>query len=102
MSIDLEKAVSDFDRDRRELYDALLVKLVEARRKPEAADFAALVRGVQSALGRSDLQMSQLFKVSRPTVNRWARGVSRPHPLLRQAAFDTLIGEIKDALKVSR
>ena len=102
MSIDIEKAVVEFDRDRLSIYEALLGELLNARRETESADFAGLFRRVQSVLGRSDLHMSRLFKVSRPTVNRWNRGVTKPHPLLRQAVFDTLLAEVKDALKQTR
>lgn len=32
-----------------------------------------------------DLEMAKLLKVSRPTISRWVRGISTPHPLMRKA-----------------
>ena len=102
MSVDIDQAVADFDRDRLSIYESLLSELLTARRDSEATDFCGLFKRAQTVLGRSDLHMSHLFKVSRPTINRWSRGVTQPHPLLRQAVFDTLLVEVRDALKQTR
>lgn len=102
MSLDIDRAVAEFDRDRFSIYETLLSELLVARRESDSADFSGLFKRVQTALGRSDLHMSRLFKVSRPTVNRWSRGVTQPHPLLRQAVFEALLAEVRDALKQTR
>lgn len=102
MTIQLGDAVADFNRNRHQIFEAVLEALVAARHDVTSADFANLLNTAQSALGLTELEMSHLFKVSRPTVNRWTRGVTAPHPLLRKAVFDSLISKLKGALKLSR
>jgi hypothetical protein len=53
-------------------------------------DFPGLIKLAQKLLKLDDLEMSRLLKVSRPTIGRWVRGVSAPHPLARKAIFDVL------------
>ncbi len=53
-------------------------------------EFAEVVRAAQQRMGRDDLDMSRLLKVSRPTIERWLGGVSEPHPLGQAVIFATL------------
>lgn len=97
-----DEAVEEFDRRRQEMCAALIEELMAAGASAETADFGRVFRHAQRVLGKTDLQMSLLFKISRPTVGRWARGVTAPHPLLRSAVFDALLLEAKRALKGQR
>jgi hypothetical protein len=97
-----DQEVEAFDRKRHEIFGALVQELASASSDPEAAEFGRVFHHAQSVLGKTDLQMSLLFKVSRPTVGRWARSVTAPHPMLRKAVFDVLLGEAKQALKALR
>ena len=92
-------AVEEFDRQRQTMLADLIEELVKAGAHPEKADFGRAFNHARRVLGKTDLEMSVLFKISRPTVGRWARGVTSPHPILRKAVFDALIVEAKRALK---
>jgi hypothetical protein len=94
-----DRAVQDFDRQRHAVFEGLARELQQASADPAAAEFGKVLSHAQKVLGKSDLQISQLFKVSRPTVNRWTRGVTAPHPMLRKAIFDSLLGELRQAIK---
>lgn len=102
VSGNLDDAVADFSRSRNTIYEAILMDLVAARRNVESADFAKVLKRAQSGLNLTDLELSRMFKVSRPTVNRWIRGVTAPHPLLRASIFDALLERAKSQLKKSR
>lgn len=97
-----DRDVDDFERRRHEMLAALVEELGNAALDPEQAEFSRILRHAQKLLGRTDLEMSLLFKVSRPTIGRWTRGVTAPHPMLRRAAFDSLLVEAKRAVKGSR
>jgi hypothetical protein len=62
-------------------------------------DFGQLFGLAQDILRLDDLKMSRLLKVSRPTIGRWARGVSTPHPLAREAIIAALVREARDQSK---
>jgi hypothetical protein len=94
-----DREVDDFERRRHEMLATLIEELGTAALEPETADFGRMIRHAQKLLLKSDLQMSQLFKVSRPTIGRWKRDVTAPHPMLRRAAYDSLLLEAKRALR---
>jgi hypothetical protein len=77
----------------------LIEELGNAALDPERAEFGRIVRHSQKLLGKDDMEMSLIFKVSRPTIGRWVRGVTAPHPMLRRAVFDSLLVEAKHALR---
>jgi len=94
-----DREVQAFDLQRHAVFEGLARELQQSSASPATADFGRVLNHAQKILGKSDLQMSQLFKVSRPTINRWTRGVNAPHPLLRKAVFDALLIEVRQALK---
>ncbi len=96
---DFDTAVDDFARRHQEVLATLIEELGNAALDPEQAEFGRIVGHAQKLLGKDDKEMSLLFKVSRPTINRWMRGVTAPHPMLRRAVFDTLLVEAKHALR---
>lgn len=97
-----DRDVDEFERQRQAILAKLIEELGTAILDPEAAEFSRIFRHAQKVLGKSDLDMSMLFKVSRPTIGRWVRGVTAPHPMLRKAAYDSLLVEAKRTLKVLR
>lgn len=97
-----DREVEAFQSSRTAVFTTLVEELVPAVASPEKTDFARVFRHAQSVLGKSDLQLSHLFKVSRPTIGRWSRGVTAPHPLLRKAVYETLLSEAKHALRKFR
>ena len=97
-----DREIEDFDRKRHIVFEGLARELQQAAASPADTDFGKVVSHAQKVLGMSDIQMSVLFRVSRPTVNRWARGATAPHPMLRKAVFDSLLSEVRQALKKLR
>jgi transcriptional regulator with XRE-family HTH domain len=69
------------------------------RNFPQDADrsqFSHLFDQAQVVLELDDTELARILRVSRPTVGRWARGVSAPHPIGRTPVLITL-AEIADA-----
>ena len=97
-----DREIEDLDRKRQAVFEGLIRELGQAAASPADADFAVVVSHAQRVLGMTDIQMSMLFKVSRPTINRWSRGVTAPHPMLRKAVFDALLVQVRQELKRSR
>lgn len=62
-----------------------MISEVDAKRAHFCAEFSRMV----DALELSDLEVSKIFEISRPTVGRWKRGEAAPHwigqPLILQA-----------------
>ncbi|WAJ29425.1 hypothetical protein [Antarcticirhabdus aurantiaca] len=80
-----------------------LVSMLEAAAASDAdLDFAGLVRASQQLLELDDADLARILNVSRPTVGRWTRGVSSPHPLARKAIFDALARSARGKLKLLR
>jgi hypothetical protein len=69
----------------------LIAELKRAPSDGSRQEFAALFDKAQRALEATDLELSLLFEVSRPTIGRWARGDAAPHRLGRRPLFDDLI-----------
>ena len=44
-------------------------------------------------------QVARLFKISRPTVSRWTRGISAPHPLGQGPVFQVLEQKASEKLR---
>ncbi|MDE2403409.1 MAG: hypothetical protein KGM17_01675 [Sphingomonadales bacterium] len=98
----LEESAIELESRRREMYRALAAKLCSASADPESVDFGAVFRLSQKVLERTDLDMSRMFKVSRPTISRWTRGITAPHPVMRRAMFDLLQAQLRERLKTGR
>jgi hypothetical protein len=94
-----DDAFEAFQTTRAAAFTALIEELVPAIADPAKADFARALGHAKVVLGKDELHFSRLFKVSRPTVNRWLRGVTSPHPLLQKAVYETLLTETKQALR---
>lgn len=56
----------------------------------EPLDFRSIINISQLLLKLTDLEMSELLKVSRPTIGRWKRGVSSPHPLAEKSIYNAI------------
>jgi DNA-binding transcriptional regulator YiaG len=91
-------------KDAQAATEKALNSLIAGLNAPAAAekDFEQLFSLAQKILRLDDLEMSALLKVSRPTVGRWARGVSAPHPLARKAIFAALVKEARDQVRCLR
>ena len=81
-----------------------LQQLLEALGSFEAGsdddvEFAALFCDAQTILELDDYELGNLFRVSRPTVSRWARGETAPHAVGRKSIFDVLAEQVETRLK---
>jgi hypothetical protein len=52
--------------------------------------FAKLFALATEILKRTDAELAKDLSVVRPTIGRWVRGESRPHPLGRKSVFRVL------------
>lgn len=75
--------------DRLECYD------------PESskAEFGALLNECQAKLELEDSDFARLFRVSRPTVNRWVRAETAPHSIARRPVVASLVSITKRRLR---
>jgi len=62
----------------------------------ERAEFSRLFDHAQSVLEIDDIELARTLRVSRPTIGRWARGDSAPHPLGRRPVL-TCLAEFAEA-----
>ncbi len=91
------------ERVRAQMVPALeeLVSKLEAAAASEAElDFGGLVKAAQQLLELDDTDMARALNVSRPTIGRWIRGVSSPHPLTRQAICGALVKKARGKIKL--
>jgi len=67
---------------------------------PEGSDndrlFQELFSQSQYLLEMQDLELAKFFRVSRPTIGRWAAGHSAPHPVMRKVIIDQLVELVTD------
>jgi transcriptional regulator with XRE-family HTH domain len=81
-----------------------LQKLAAALRslpfEAERSDFSRLFAHAQLVLEVDDLELARTLRVSRPTVGRWTRGDSAPHPIGRQPVLMTLAKLAEAKLRV--
>lgn len=68
----------------------------------EASEFAELFNKAQGVLELTDEEVADRLSVSRPTVGRWSRGETAPHPIARPGIFLVLADIAKDKLKVCK
>jgi hypothetical protein len=69
----------------------LVAELRDAPVDGSREGFGALFDKAQRTLEVSDLELSLLFEVSRPTISRWSRGEAAPHRLGKRPLFDDLM-----------
>ncbi len=103
--VDIAELVSLVERARSQMTEALdelVVKLAAASSTDAEVDFGGLVKAAQRLLSMDDGEMARILKVSRPTIGRWIRGSSLPHPLGRTAIFEALAGQARIRIKSLR
>lgn len=64
------------------------------------AEFSRLFNRAQLVLETDDLELARLLRVSRPTVGRWTRGESAPHPIGRKPVFMVLAKLAEGKLRI--
>jgi hypothetical protein len=76
-----------------------LVGQLKSAPTDNAEAFAKLFALASEMLHADDLQLARVFKVSRPTIGRWTRGESTPHPLGRRPVFQTLLKMVEAEIR---
>jgi hypothetical protein len=80
--------------------EELIAKLEAAAATDEEIEFGGLVRAAQQLLELDDTDMAGTLNVSRPTIGRWIRGISSPHPLTRKAICNALVKKARGKIRV--
>jgi len=80
--------------------EELVAKLEAAAASEDELDFGGLVKAAQQLLELDDTDMARTLNVSRPTIGRWIRGVSSPHPLTRRAICSALVKKARSKIKL--
>jgi hypothetical protein len=90
------------ERARVRVLEGLTVALNGFDATEDDAAFSNLFSQAQVILEIDDLLLARLMQTSRPTIGRWARGQTAPHPLARAAVFRVLAGIVAARLKLHR
>jgi hypothetical protein len=94
--------VAEFDQyesERVKALQRLIGALKQFPKEAERSDFSDLFDRAQKLLELDDSELAGILRVSRPTVGRWARGDSAPHPIAREAVLKTFVGLADGKLK---
>ena len=68
-----------------------LVRVLQALpANAERSEFSRIFDRAKSVLEIDDIDLARRLMVSRPTIGRWARGDSAPHPLGRKPVLQSL------------
>jgi DNA-binding transcriptional regulator YiaG len=94
--------VGDFDTEQQRIM--ALEKLATTLRgfpfDAARAEFSRLFNRAQLVLETDDLELARLLRVSRPTVGRWTRGESAPHPIGRKSVLIVLAKVAEGKLRI--
>lgn len=69
----------------------------------ESADkdlFCSVFADAQRRLRMDDNELAKILQVSRPTVGRWASGVTAPHPIGRKPVLEFLIKRVESSIRL--
>jgi transcriptional regulator with XRE-family HTH domain len=88
--------VSEHEAERVKMLELLAGTLRSFNGVEDREAFSRLFHAAQTILEFDDLELARALRVSRPTVSRWTRGESAPHPLGREPAL-RLLADMADA-----
>jgi DNA-binding XRE family transcriptional regulator len=91
---DMSELAALIERARQQMlpaFNELITDLEAAAATDEEVDFGGLLKAARCLLGLDDADMAATLNVARPTIGRWIRGISSPHPLTRKAICAALI-----------
>ena len=86
-------------RVRLESLDAVRAELKSTAAVESADRFAEVFAQAREVLEIDDATLARELRISRPTVGRWARGTSAPHPLGRGPALELLLRHAESKLR---
>lgn len=85
-----EDVLSEHERLRVATLEQLVASLRNFPVEADRAAFSTLFGDALRLLELEDVDIARTLRVSRPTISRWARGDSAPHPLGREPVFHVL------------
>jgi len=90
------------EHGREEVLQRLVQSLdsYQASARSDRASFAKLIESAQLVLEIDDRELARRLGVSRPTIGRWARGETAPHPIGRQGVLRELKDVANERLKI--
>jgi DNA-binding transcriptional regulator YiaG len=80
--------------------EELIAKLKTAATSEAELEFGGLMNAAQQLLELDDTDMARALNISRPTIGRWIRGVSAPHPLTRSVICGALIKKARSKINL--
>lgn len=101
--VDISELRAFVERVRAQLIpalDELIAKLDAVAASDGELQFGGIVKAAQKLLELDDAEMARTLNVSRPTINRWIRDVSSPHPVTRKAICDTLVKRARSRIRL--
>lgn len=87
--------------ERKESLELLMAKLQRFAPASDRNEFSRLFKDATVLLELEDAELAGMFKVSRPTIGRWARAESAPHPLGREPVFKSLMRVAQSKLRIA-
>lgn len=57
----------------------------------EDSNFSEIIKAALLDLNKSELELSEILKTSKPTIERWRDGNTIPHELIKESVKKTLI-----------
>ena len=100
--------VEEFDcivRDnasRAEVLERVIAQLESFPADDDRDAFVRIFKDAKAVLELGDLELANALKLSRPSIGRWERGESAPHPLARRPVFMTLARIARSKLRASQ
>lgn len=88
--------VAEFDSivrendSRAKVLERIIAQLESFHADDDRDAFVSVFKDAKAVLELGDLELANDLRVSRPTIGRWERGESAPHPLARRPVFTTL------------
>jgi DNA-binding transcriptional regulator YiaG len=93
------EALPAHDKARSTTLQSLAALLKEFSNDAPREEFTRIFVLSQKVLELDDSALARMFRVSRPTIGRWARGESAPHPIGRRPVFESFIDVARAKLK---
>jgi len=87
---------------RQQVLQSLLQALLgyQKSERPDRTDFGQLIAEAQRILEVDDAELAHRLGVSRPTIGRWARCETSPHPLGRRGVLMELANWTSERLRI--
>ena len=90
----------DHESIRRTDLESLIAGLRDFSVEADRSEFSRLFERAQLVLELEDVELAGMLRVSRPTIGRWTRGETAPHPIGRKPVFAVLVRVAQAKLRI--